>query len=168
MKVTVMEPIELSIAEYKKQVQNGTIKKAYQSLMGFFDCLRLQLKARHPDFFISDVHYGLMDYTYLYFFPKSLKQQNLKVAIVFSHDTFTFRVLLAGYNKLVQAKYWKLFKDNNWSLYSLAADAQKSDAITDFIVADKVDFKDLDALTCQVEEGTLKFIREVEDFLTKL
>jgi hypothetical protein len=164
----IMESFRANIAEYKKQLQKGTIRQAYQCLMGFFDVLHLHLKTVHPDFFLSDVHYGLMDYTYFYFFPKSLKRQNLKVAIVFAHDTFTFRVLLAGYNKMVQAKYWKLFKDNNWSMYPLAADAQKSDAITDFIVVDKVDFSDLDVLTCQIEEGTLKFIRDVEGFLAQI
>ncbi|MCW4024724.1 MAG: hypothetical protein NWF01_06785 [Candidatus Bathyarchaeota archaeon] len=163
-----MESFRANLAEYRKQLQKGAVRTAYQGLMGFFDALHLHLKTVYPDFFLSDVHYGLMDYTYFYFFPKSLKQQNLKVAIVFSHGTFTFRVLLAGYNKTVQAKYWKLFKDNNWSLYPLAADTQKNDAITDFIVADNVDFSDLDALTCQVEKGTLKFIQDVEGFLAKI
>lgn len=52
-----------------------------------------------------------MDYTYLYFFPKTIQQQKLKVVILFSHDSFKLEVLLAGYNRDTQAKYWKIFKE---------------------------------------------------------
>jgi hypothetical protein len=162
-----MTSLQANIDEYRKQLQKGTIREAYQGLMRFFDDLHLYLKAAHPEFFLSDVHYGLMDYTYLYFFPQTLKRQNLKVAIVFAHDTFTFRVLLAGYNKATSEKVYKLLKENNWSLYPLAENIQESDAVTDFVVVDKPDFGDFDGLAGQVEQGVLKFIGDVEGFLSK-
>ena len=105
-----MESFDKYLTEYRKQLQKGTVKEAYKGLMGYIDNLRLHLKNKYPDYFISDVHYGLMDYTYFYFFPKTLKRQNLKIMILFIHESFKFEVLLAGYNKNVQAQYWKLSK----------------------------------------------------------
>jgi len=162
-----MESFDKYIHEYRKQLQKGTVKAAYKGLMGYIDNLRLHLKNKYPDYFLSDVHYGLMDYTYFYFFPKTLKHQNLKIMILFIHDTFKFEILLAGYNKSVQAQYWKLFKEQVWSKYHLASTPNKGDSIMDFTLANNPDFGNLDALTTQIESGSLKFIQDIEEFLAK-
>ncbi len=162
-----MESFDKYLPEYRKQLEKGTVKAAYQGLMNYFDSLRMHLKNKYPEYFLSDVHYGLMDYTYVYFFPKSLKRQNLKVVILFTHESFKFEVLLAGYNKAVQAKYWKLFKENGYNKYHLAATAGEADRFVDSVLVDKPDFTKLDALTSQIETGTLKFIKDIEDFLGK-
>jgi hypothetical protein len=108
-----------------------------------------------------------MDYTYFYFFPKTLKRQKLKNVILFIHDTFTFEVWLAGYNKEVQAKYWKLFKENNWNKYHLAPTTKGVDYIINFTLNDKPDFSDLEKLTDQIENGTIGFIEDIENFLSE-
>jgi hypothetical protein len=155
------------ITEYRKQLQKGAVKEAYKGLMKYFKDLRLHLKNKYPDYFLSgSIHEGQMDYTYFYFFPKSLKRQKLKIVILFIHDTFTFEVWLAGYNKNVQAKYWKLFKENDWNKYRIAPTAR--DSIINFILIDNPDFSDLADLTSQIERGTLKFINDVENFLSTL
>ncbi len=155
------------INEYRKQLEKGAIKAAYKGLMGYFEDLRLYLKNKYPDYFLSgSIHYGQMDYTYFYFFPKSLKRQKLKIVILFIHGTFRIEVWLAGYNKNVQAKYWKLFKENGWSKYRMPSNASEVGSITDFVLVDNPDFSDLAALTNQIERGTLKFIKDVEDFLS--
>ncbi len=162
-----MESFHNYINEYRKQLEKGAIKKAYRGLMEYFEGLRLYLKNKYPDYFLSgSIHYGQMDYTYFYFFPKSLKRQKLKIVILFIHDTFTIEVWLAGYNKNVQAKYWKLFKENGWTKYHMPSNASEVGSITDFVLIDNPDFSDLDALTNQIERGTLKFIKDVEDFLS--
>jgi hypothetical protein len=162
-----MKALNDVIAEYRRQLEKGTVKTAYQGLMKYFDSLRLELKNRQPDYFISDVHYGQMDYTYLYYFPKSLQHKKLKVVILFSHDTFRFEVLLAGYNREAQAKYWKLFKEKGFNRYHLSDDASEVDRFLSEVLVNQPNFGDLDALTSQIESGTLQFIDEVETFLAK-
>ncbi len=108
-----------------------------------------------------------MDFTYFYFFPKSLKSQRLKVVILFTHETFTFQVLLAGYNRAVQAKYWTLLKEKGWKKYPLAASTKGVDYITQYTLAANPDFTNLDALTNEIEKGTVAFIKDVEGFLAK-
>jgi hypothetical protein len=165
---TKQEPFHTYLGEYRKQLEKGAIKKAYKGLMGYFEGLRLHLEKKYPDYFLSGtVHFGQMDYTYFYFFPKTLKQQKLKIVILFTHDTFKIEVWLAGYNKTVQAKYLKLFKENNWNKYHTAPNATGVDYVADFVLVDNPDFSDLDALTSQIETGTLKFVKDVEDFLSK-
>lgn len=163
-----MESFHEHIGEYRNQIKKGDVKKAYQGLMKYFEELRLYLKNKYPDYFLSgSINYGHMDYTYFYFFPKSLKQKKLKVVILFIHDTFKIEAWLSGYNKNVQSKYWKLFTEKGWNKYHIASTTKNVDYISDCILADNPDFSDLSALTSQIEKGAIKFIKEIENFLSK-
>ena len=161
-----MESFHESMLEYKKQIERGAIIEAYRGLMDFFNALRAYLKKKYPDYVVSgSVYYGYMDMTYLSFFPQSLRLRKLKIAIVFVHDSFRFEVWLAGNNRAVQTEYWKLFREREWKKYHVATPAKGVDAILDHVLVDNPDFRDLDALTKQIEGGTLKFIKDVESFL---
>ena len=163
-----MESFHEHIEEYRKQLRKGGIKEAYKGLMEYIMDLRVHFKNKYPDYFVSgSIYYGYMDMTYFSFFPKSLKLQKLKIAIVFIHDTFRFEAWLAGYNKQVQTQYWKLFKKSNWDKYLIPSTIKGIDSIIENILVDNPDFSDLDALTKQIEKGTFEFIKDVEDFLSK-
>jgi hypothetical protein len=163
-----MESFSDYMNEYRKQLERGAIKEAYKGLMEYIQDLKTYFKNKYPDYFVSDsIYYGYMDMTYFAFFPKSLKQRNLKIAIVFIHDTFRFEVWLAGYNKQVQQKYWKLFKESDWNKYHITPAIKGIDYILDYTLVDSPDFRNLDALTRQIEKGVLNFINDIEDFLSK-
>jgi hypothetical protein len=156
------------IDEYRRQLAKGDIREAYKALMGYFENLRLHLENKYPDYFVSgSVRYGFMDYTYFYFYPKSLKRQKLKIVLLFIHDTFTIQIWLAGYNKAVQAKYWKVFKESSWNKYHVAPTTKGVDFIVEHRLIENPDFSDLDKLTKQIETETLKFIEDIEAFLSK-
>jgi len=163
-----MKSFQEHITEYRKQLNKGSIKEAYRGLMEYIMDLRVYFKNKYPDYFVSgSIYYGYMDMTYFSFLPKLLKSQKLKIAIVFIHETCRFEVWLAGYNKQVQTKYWKLLKESNWNKYPIPSSIKGSDSIIEYILVNNPDFSDLNALTKQIEEGTLKFIRDVENFLSK-
>ena len=163
-----MESFHEYLSEYRKQLEKGAVKKAYRGLMGYIMELRTHFSHNYPDYFVSgSIYYGYMDMTYFSFFPKSLKHQNLKIAIVFLHNTFRFEVWLAGYNKQIQTKYWKLLKESDWNKYHLVSTTKGADSILEHILVDNPDFSDLDTLTTQIETATLKFIEDVESFLSK-
>ncbi len=156
------------VSEYKKQVGKGDIKEAYRRLMEYIMDLRIHFKSGYPEYFVSgNIYQGYMDMTYFSFIPDSLKSKKLKVAIVFIHDTIRFEAWLAGYNKQVQAKYWKLFKDSGWDKYRIPLTTEGVDSIVECILADNPDFNDPDSLTSQIDRGTLKFIHDVETFLSE-
>jgi hypothetical protein len=161
--VVDLADFEKQIAEYRKQLQKGDVPAAYSGLMRYFDALRLHLKQRHADYFISDVTYGRMDYTYLYYFPMLLKRRKLKIMLFFEHSTFEFHIWLAGYNKAAQTTYLKKLKDAGWSKYPLAPTAKKVDYIADYAVVKNPNFGDLDELTRKIESGLEKFIGDIEE-----
>jgi hypothetical protein len=163
-----METFHEYMNEYRRQLKKGAIKVAYKGLMEYIMDLRTYFKNKYPDYFVSgSIYYGYMDMTYFSFFPKSLKDLNLKIAIVFIHDAFRFEVWLAGINKQVQTKYWKLFKESDWNKYHIVSTTKGVDSIVEYILVDNPDFSDLDTLTKQIERETLKFIKDVESFLSK-
>ncbi|MHA2079907.1 MAG: DUF7000 family protein, partial [Candidatus Thorarchaeota archaeon] len=146
----------------------GTIIEAYRGLMEYFNGLRLHFEKNYPDYPASrSVYYGFMDMTYFAIFPNSLKRRKLKIAIVFLHEEFRFEVWLSGNNRKVQSEYWKLIEESDWGKYNLSPLATGVDSVLDHILVDNPDFSDLDALTKQIEKETLKFIKDVENFLAK-
>ena len=162
-----MEPFHEYIPEYQTQLKKGSIQKAYKGLMEYMLCLRTHFQKKYPDYFVSgSLYYGYSDMTYFSFFPGSLKDRGLKVAIVFLHEAFRFEAWLAGYNKQVQTKYWKLIKDNGWDKYRLVSTTKGADSILEHVLVDNPDFSDLQALTRQIENGSLDYIRDVEYFLS--
>ena len=163
-----MKPFHEYMNEYRKQMEKGDIKKAYKGLMEYLMELRLHFKKKYPDYVVSgSLYYGYMDMSYFSFFPESLKLRKLKVAIVFIHDTIRFEVWLAGYNKQVQAQYWKMFKESGWNKYHIPSTTKGVDSILEYILVENPVFNDLDLLTKQIERGTLRFIEDIEIFLSK-
>ncbi len=154
--------------EYRKQLEKGVIQSAYRGLMDYLMDLRSYFKNKYPDYLVSgSLYLGYMDMTYFSFFPESLKRRGLKVGIVFVHDTFRFEVWLFGYNKGIQAKYLKYFKESGWDKYKLMSTTKGIDFIVEDVLVEDPNFSDLDGLTKQIENGTLKFIEDVENFLSK-
>jgi hypothetical protein len=163
-----MESFPEYINEYKKQLRNGYIQVAYKGLIEYIMNLRVQFKKKYPDYFVSgSIYYGYMDMSYFSFIPDSLKRRKLRIAIVFIHETCRFEVWLAGYNKQIQTKYWKLFKESDWNKYYIVPTTKGVDSIVEYILVDNPDFSDLDSLTKQIEKGTFKFIKDIEYFLSK-
>lgn len=162
-----MTSLQEYMQEYKKQLDRGYIQEAYNGLMEYIMNLRVYFKNKYPEYYVSGIYQGYMDMTYFSFSPESLKSKKLKIAIVFVYDTFRFEVWLAGYNKKVQTEYWELFKELNWDKYHIPSTTKGADSIMEYILVENPDFGDLETLTRQIEEGTLKFIDEVEDFLLK-
>ncbi len=163
-----MELFHKYIDEYKKQMAKGDIPKAYKGLMEYIMSLRTYFQNKYPDYSVSgNIYNGYMDMTYFSFFPESLKKRKLKAGIIFLHQSCEFEVWLFGYNKKIQSKYWELIKESGWDKYHLVQTIKGNDSILEHVLTDNPDFSDLNALTKQIEKGTLKFIKDVEDFLSK-
>jgi hypothetical protein len=163
-----MGSLHENMNNYRKQLEKGAIQKAYRGLMEYIMGLRTHFNAKYPDYLVSgSIYYGYMDMTYFPVIPKTLKQRSLKIAVVFLHESFRFEIWLAGYNKKAQTKYWKLFNESGWSKYRIVPTTKGVDSILECIAVRNPDFSDLAALTKQIESKTLKFIADVEGFLSR-
>jgi hypothetical protein len=130
--------------------------------------LRNHFKAKYPAYSIpGNIYYGYMDMTYFPIMPESLKRRKLKIAIVFVYDSFSFEIWLSGMNRIVQVQYSDLIKNTGWDKYHLTSNPIGSDSILDQVLVKDPDFSDLDLLTEKIESGTLRFIADVEDFLSE-
>ncbi|MCX6064670.1 MAG: hypothetical protein NT121_02805 [Chloroflexi bacterium] len=163
-----MKSLQENMLEYKKQLAKGIIQKAYLGLMEYMTSLRNHFTNQYPDYSVpGSIYYGYMDMTYFSILPKSLKNRDLKIAVVFLHGTCRFEIWLSGKNKQVLAKYWKIFQENNWDKYKIVAPAKGIDSIVEHILVNNPDFGNLDGLTNQIDKGTLKFIQDIESFLSQ-
>jgi len=162
-----MDTFRENMLAYRAQLKKGSIQKAYKGLMDYMMDLRAYFNKKYPDHFVpGNIYFGYMDMTYFSFTSKALKDRNLKVAIVFIHETFRFEAWLAAVNKQVQEKYWKVIRESGWNKYRLVPDVKGNDSILEHVLVGDPDFGDLDALTMQIEKGILEFIKDVENFLS--
>jgi hypothetical protein len=151
---------------FRVLLAEGAIQNAYAGLMGYFGTLKTHFKRHYPQFAQpGGTYYGMMDMTYFSLLPQPLKGRQLKIAIVFVYDTFTFEVWLSGANRDVQAAYWEMIKANGWDQYTLSSNPKKEDFILGEILAADPDFGNLDLLTEQIVTETAVFITDVERFL---
>jgi len=130
--------------------------------------LKNHFSNKYPDYSTpGSLYNGYMDMTYFSILPKSLKDRDLKIAIVFLYDAFRFEIWLSGRNKQVLAKYWEIINRSKWDKYKVMKPAKDVDSVLEHILVENPDFSDLDVLTKQIEQGTLKFIQDIERFLAK-
>lgn len=162
-----MESFQEYMLEYRKQLEKGYIQEAYKGLMKYIMDLRTFFKNKYPKYSLSSIYQGYMDMTYFSFTPEPLKSQKLKIAIVFIYDTFRFEVWLAGSNKNIQTKYWKLFTESDFDKYHIPSNIKGIDSIIEHILVENPDFSDLNTLTEQIETIAFEFINDVENFLSK-
>lgn len=155
------------VMEYRRQMEKGVIQRAYKGLMEYMLALRAHFEKKHPEFIVpGGLYFGYMDMTYFAILPPGLKERQLKIAIVFIHETCRFEAWLAAVNKQVQGKYWNLIRESGWDKYHLVPELKGCDAIIDRVLVSDPDFSDLDALTKLIESEVLEFIEDIEEFIT--
>ena len=161
-----MRSIQEDMNELRMQLRTGAIQKAYKALLSYMMELRTRFKNKYPSYSISGLYQGYLDMTYFAIVPPSLKQRDLKIAIVFNYEAFRFEAWLAGTHRQVQRKYWELFRDSRWTEYRIVTPAKGVDSIIECNLAEDFDFGDLDSLTASIEENAVEFIDDVERFLS--
>ena len=162
-----MHSIQEDMAELRRQLEKGSIQKAYGALLSYMMGLRTHFVNKYGDPAVSGLYQGYMDMTYFALYPPSLKRRDLKVAIVFNYDAFRFEAWLAARNRKVQRQYWELFRDSHWAEYRVVTPAGGIDSIIECDLAKDFDFSDPDALTSSIETATAAFINDMGRFLSE-
>ncbi len=163
-----MKSLQENMAEFKKQLEKGIIQKAYQGLMEYMMSLKNHFSNKFPDYSVpGNLYNGYMDMTYFSLLPTSLKARDLKIAIVFLYDSYRFEIWLSGKNKQVLSKYWEMIQQKGWDKYKVVKPVKGVDSVVEHILVSNPDFSDLDALTKQIEQESLEFICDIEEFLTQ-
>ena len=161
-----MQSIQENMNRFRKELKAGAIQKAYKALIDYILDLRAHFKNRYSRYSISGLYQGYMDMTYFAIVPPSLKDRDLKIAIVFNYETFKFEAWLSGTNREVQRKYWELIRDSQWTEYRVVTPAKGVDSIIECDLSKSFDFGDLDKITESIEANTVAFIDNIERFLS--
>ena len=136
--------------------------------MEYMMSLKHHFSNQYPDYSTpGNLYNGYLDMTYFAIFPESLKDRNLKIAVVFRYDTFRFEVWLSGKNKPVLKNYWQMINQSKWRKYTVVEPTKGVDSVLEHILVDNPDFSDLVVLTKQIEAGTVQFIQDIERFFAK-
>ena len=156
-----MDSLAHKIQEYRRQLSQGHIQKAYQGIMTFMTGLKSYLENNHPDYFTSALYFGYMDMTYFAFTPAVLKNKKLKIAIVYLHEQGRFEAWLGGNNRKVQAEYIERLSRSELGKYQLSQVSPGVDSIVESILVDRPDFDSLDSLQQEIETEVIKFISDM-------
>jgi hypothetical protein len=162
-----MHSIRNDMEEFRRQLESGSIRKAYNALLTYMMGLRTHFQNRHPEYAVSGLYQGYMDITHFALFPRSLKQRELKIAIVFNYDAFRFEAWLAGRNRMVQRQCWEVFRHSQWPEYRVVTPGKDIDSIVECDLATNFDLSAPDTLTSRIEKATVAFIDDIEKYLSE-
>ena len=162
-----MHSIQEDVEELKRQIEKGSIQKAYRALLTYMMELRTYFVNKYGDSAVSGLYQGYMDMTYFALFPSFLKHLDLKIAIVFNYEAFKFEAWLAARNRKVQRQYWELFKDSHWDEYRVVAPVAGIDSILECDLAKDFDISNADVLTSRIDTAASAFIDNIETFLSE-
>lgn len=160
-----MSGLSSDLDELRKQLEAGSIQRAYEAILGYMSRLRSDFAAAGRGFGVSGLYQGSFDMTYFALYPPSLRARDLKIAVVFDYASFTFQIWLAARNRALQRKYHALLAERGWSEHPLIEPARGVDAITVFEVAGGRELEDEEQLKAKIHGAVATFTSEVERFL---
>lgn len=162
-----MQSINDNIEEYVKQLKKGQIQKAYKAIMVFMSGLKTYLGVKHPDYVSTSLYFGYMDMTYFAFTPIELKQNNLKIALVYLHVENRFEVWLSGSNKKIQAKYIQQLNNIDIGDFKLSKALPGIDSIIEVKIVEHPNFDQSDALMQDIEQKVIKFTQDIISMVSR-
>lgn len=153
------------VSIYKKQVQKGDIRIAYERLVKYMSTLKADFAKNYMDFSCSNVLRGYMDYTYFYFSNEYLKEHKLKFGVVLNHEKIQFELWLMGINVVAQKQYWDLLKDSKWNKH---IDTMPKYSDLELVLVDCPDFNDLKNLTSKINLVAYKSANEILEYVKSI
>lgn len=148
---------------YRKLLQNTNLQKAYQEWFRWFRFLRNELEKRMPDYkFQTAVAENGMEYAYFQFTSISLKENGLKMVVVFLHEQFSLELWLSGINRKTQV-IWREKLSSEAISFSRTTDPMHTDYILRAPVP--VDWTEGNTAVAAVEQTVERLMGEVQTFL---
>lgn len=142
---------------YRTLLQTTDLQKAYQEFIRLFRFLRNELERQMPDFrFQSSITENAMDYAYFSFADPGLKENGLKLVVVFDHRNFRLEVWLSGVNRTAQCRWAE-----QWSVCPPPMELTQDPNHTDFVIRLPVetDLSDGEKTVAAVKEAAVQLLQ---------
>lgn len=97
---------EQQAVQYQTMINDETIPQVYRFLWEYMNELRTLFDRKSSPYpIVSQLNFGLMDYSYFTMTSESLRAKKLRFVIILDHSTFRFELWLVGQNKQVTKTY---------------------------------------------------------------
>lgn len=163
-----MNTLDEDIQELRIRLDDGSIQRAYRGIVSYMSRLRTVFADQQGERAVSGLYQGYFDMTYFALFPDALKARDLKLAIVFNYETFSFEVWLAARNRKMQKRYWELLLNAGYKKHSLIKPAVGIDAIVTAVLTTEYSMEAESNLTAQIIESVTAFEHHIVAFLNEV
>ncbi|MDX7998496.1 hypothetical protein FE394_04625 [Xenorhabdus sp. Reich] len=161
-----IKDVERCIVEYKTQLEQGDIQKAYYYLLRYVMHLKIQLSSDLSyRFSFGNVSPGYMDFTYFPFFNTFLRDRKLRLGVVLNHQDLRFELWLMGQNAAIQKDYWNLLRNSQWNANRLTMPKY---SVLETILVESPDFTKADELTARINEEVSRVSETIIDAIRVL
>ena len=155
-----MKTLNKLIEEYTQQLRLGEIQIAYSGILAFMGKLRTSFIKKYPHYDVSSIYQGYLDMSYFSLSTKPLKDQGLKIAIVYLHEKGSFEVWLSARNRDI-ARTHQAILDSLSGEINVFHDRNNQDAIAECILTGTPDFEEQAQLINSIDQSVEKFVAAI-------
>lgn len=161
-----MENLNEIMNDFKTLLDKGRIQKAYRYIFEIFTDLRNELQSRKDKYYIvNSMYHGYLDMTYLPVVTTILKENGLKIAVVFNYYQFQFEVWLSAINRKKRKEVLEIITNSKWKKFKTIENDENTDAIIELKIKRISDFIDKSKIVSIIMDETIMFINEIERFI---
>ena len=161
-----METFNELMSDFKVQLNKGKIQRAYRYIFDIFADLGNELKS-HKDKSISinSLYHGYLDMTYLPVMTELLRDNGLKIAVVFNYSLFQFEIWLSAINRKRRKEVLEIIANSKWNKYKTVENDANTDAIIELKINGIYEFGNKNRIVTLIAKETYAFISEIEKFI---
>jgi hypothetical protein len=156
-----MNNLNQHIKHYNHQLNLGHIQKAYRGIMEMMSQLKITWDNQYPEIPSGALYAGYMDMTFVSVKPAVLSDVDLRVSIVYLHESHTFELWLVGRNRKIQSRIHDQLKKKELGRYTLSELGPGVDSIIALTCVADPDFDNTEKLIMEIIEKTQDFIADM-------
>ena len=153
------------ISQYTASINNQNLQRSYRLIMDTFSKLQRKLKQSEPQNIISQIYQGFLDMSYIAVMTPLLQRHNLKLAVVYIHETGCFEAWLAAKNRTIQEQYRAKLRTRVQEPYRLKEQKAGEDAILTTMLNDDPDFSDPTLLVLELKKSLDQVLEDMHSLL---
>jgi hypothetical protein len=154
--------------ELKDLLGKGRIQKAYRYIFDIFSDLGNEIKKdKNKAISCTSLYHGYLDMTYLPVTTENLKNNGLKIAIVFNYSLFQFEIWLSAVNRKKRNEVLDIINQSKWQKYKTIQNNENTDAIIEIKIKGINEFSNKNKIVSLIAKETILFIDDIEEFIQR-
>lgn len=163
-----MENYNELMNELKDLLSKGRIQKAYRYIFDIFSDLGNEIKKnKNKVISCTSLYHGYLDMTYLPVTTENLKNNGLKIAIVFNYSLFQFEIWLSAVNRKKRNDFLDIINQSKWQKYKTIQNNENTDAIIEIKIKGINEFSNKNNIVSLIAKETILFIDDIEEFIQR-